>query len=160
MLNYAAYAEKYFGKSEDLSTAYNEDAAAFVTSFDASEMEGTVEGGFAAGNIFDSAQLVLDDATKIKINLLGTADTVECTVDGVKYANIEIADKFIYICGIDAKNLDTPFTLTVDGVGMQVSVRGLAALVANDKTGEYGEDFVNLMKALYLYSVASEALVQ
>ena len=98
---------------------------------------------------------VLNDATKIRLNLLGPAVV---TSDYINVKHVETEDGcYIDICNIDAKNLDTVYELTVNGIGVKVSVLGIASLVSNN-AATYGNDFANLMKALYLYSKASELL--
>lgn len=156
LLNYAAYAEKYFGKNAGFDTVLAQKDRAAVTSLDASTITGTVEAdGDNASAILADAQLVLNNATKIRLNLTGEA-IVTSSFEGVKY--VEKDGKFyIDICNIDAKNLDTVYELTVNGINVKVSVLGIASIVANDEAN-YGTDFVNLMKALCLYSAACEAL--
>ena len=63
---------------------------------------------------------------------------------------------YVDINGITAADLDKVYTFTVNGVDVSINVLGVASIVANDAS--YGESFINLMKALYLYSNACEAL--
>ncbi len=156
MLNYAAYAEKYFGKNAGFDTVLAQSDRAAVTELDPSLIIGTVSAdGYNASAILADAQLILNNATKIRLNLTGEA-VVTSSYDGVQY--VEADGKFyIDIWNIDAKNLDTVYELTVNGTNVKVSVLGIASIVAND-VATYGTDFVNLMKALYLYSAACEAL--
>ena len=155
MLNYAAYAEKYFGKNDDLSTAFSAEAAAKVTALDASKVAGTVyTDAENPAEILKSIQLVLDNTTKIRINLAAEA-VVETELNNVVYVKSG-NNYFIDIYGIDAKNLDTDYTLTVNGATVTISAVGAASVVTGSDA--YSADFVNLMKALYLYSKAVNAL--
>ena len=102
-----------------------------------------------------STQLILEDKTLIRINLKGAADfSSDCK--NVCYVE-EDGNYYVYVCGVDARNLDTVYTFTVNGINVSISVMGVASIVAN--TEGYSEDFVNLMKALYLYNVAADAFV-
>jgi hypothetical protein len=155
MLNYAAYAEKYFGKNDTLSPAYSASDAAKVTALDASKVSGVISADGADTSILKSIQLVLDNATKIRINL-NSAATVESEYANVKYVEID-GRYYIDICDIDAKNLDTVYTLTVNGIAIEINVVGVASIVAG-APNIYGTDFANLMKAIYLYSEAANAV--
>ncbi|MBR2467237.1 MAG: hypothetical protein IKB38_09970 [Clostridia bacterium] len=156
MLNYAAYAEKYFGKNAGFDTVIAQSDRDAVTALDASLITGTVSAdGTNTSAILADAHLILNNATKIRLNLTGAAE-VTSSYGGVQY--VEKDGKFyIDIWNIDAKNLDTVYELTVNGINVKVSVLGIASIVANDEA-TYGTDFANLMKALYLYSAACEAL--
>ena len=154
MLNYAAYAEKYFGGSATFETAYSKEEAATVTAVDAASIKGTVSAGAGAAEILGNVNLILNNATKIRIQLKGAA-TVTSNFDNVTYVEKD-GKYFIDILGIDAKNLDTVYELDVNGINVKISVLGVASVVANN--AESSADFINLMKALYLYSSACEAL--
>lgn len=154
LLNYAAYAEKYFGGSATFETAYSKEEAATVTAVDAASIKGTVSAGAGAAEILGNVNLILNNATKIRIQLKGAA-TVTSNFDNVTYVEND-GKYFIDILGIDAKNLDTVYELDVNGINVKISVLGVASVVANN--AESSADFINLMKALYLYSSACEAL--
>ncbi len=155
LLNYGAYAEKYFGVDADLSTAIDANSAASaIADVNASDITGTVSG---TSDKLGVAKLILNDATTIRIMLNSAADVAGG--ENIEYvANTEANVYYVDITGIDAANLATPYSFTVDGTDVEVSVLGVAGIVANDEE-KYGADFANLMKALYLYSVACEALV-
>ena len=91
---------------------------------------------------------------KIRIKLAAEA-VVESELNNVVYVKSG-NNYFIDIYGIDAKNLDTDYTLTVNGATVTISAVGAASVVTG--SGAYSADFVNLMKALYLYSEAVNAL--
>ncbi len=159
LINYAAYAEKYFaaknGNEFDI-----EDEFTFASALSTEKIDTTLPSGNT--NALGVACLVLDSATKIKIELL--ENTYEGGFDNNGKENIAIVGGYIEISGIDAKNLDTNYTFTVDGAQISVSAVGVAAMVVNDTNGAdgisiYDADFVNLMKALYEYSTACKALV-
>lgn len=155
MLNYAAYAENYFGKNTSLSTAYSEKDAKAVTALDAAEISGTVYADSEnAADTLGSIQLILENTTLIRINLTGPAEfSTDC--ENVCYVE-EDGKYYVYVCAIDAKNLDTVYTFYVNGITVAISATGVAKLVAS--SDDYSESFVNLMKAIYLYSAAANAL--
>ncbi len=155
MLNFAAYAENYFGKNTSLSTAYSEKDAAAVVALDAAEISGTVYADKAnAQETLGSIQLILENTTLIRINLTGPA---EFSTDCKNVCYVEEDGKYyVYVCAIDAKNLDTVYTFSVNGINVSISVTGVAKIVASSDA--YSESFVNLMKAIYLYSAATNAL--
>ncbi len=154
LIDYAAYAENYFDKDGgfDITSAFPNADTRTVESLDPDSVKGTVSG---ASQKLGEVRLILDSATKIRINLSAAA-LVESDNANVKY--IAEGNKFyIDICDIDAKNLKTVYTFTVDGKEVKINVLGVAAaVVANAEL--YGDDFVNLMKALYLYSKACDEL--
>ncbi len=153
LLNYAAYAEKYFCKLESIDSAYSAESLEKVSSVDSALITGTVYGDSdKLGNV----KLVLNNATKIRIYLNDAAVVTSENADVVYVEND--GEYYIDICGIDAKNLDTVYELKIDtDYTVKISVLGVASVVAGD-SDTYGNDFVNLMKALYLYSVACEKL--
>ncbi len=151
LLNYGAYAEEYFGKEYNGENVYDKSIKALVT-VDGVTVSGTVS---ATGNtsILGNVQLVLDNATKIRIFI----NAEEIDISGTDAAKVSKCDGFIEIENIDAANLDTPYTFTVnESVTVTISATGAAAYVVN--SGAFGESAVNLMKALYLYAVSVNAL--
>lgn len=155
MLNYAAYAENYFGKNNTFDTAYSAEYAESVKALDAASMVGTVSANEDPLEIVRSMQLVLDNATKIRINLKAAA-TVTSEYGNVKYVESD-GKYYIDICDIDARNLDTVYTLSVDGIEIAINVLGIARIVATSPA-TYGENYANLMKAIYLYSLAADSI--
>ncbi|MBR2466741.1 MAG: hypothetical protein IKB38_07440 [Clostridia bacterium] len=155
MLNYAAYAENYFGKNTSLSTAYSAKDAAAVTALDAATITGTVYADSEnAQETLGSIQLILENTTLIRINLTGPC---EFSTDCKNVCYVEEDGKYyVYVCAIDAKNLDTVYTFYVNGIKVSISVTGVAKVVTSSNA--YSESFVNLMKAIYLYSAAANAL--
>ncbi len=151
LLNYAAYAEAYFGETYAGDRAYNATSLAEVTALEKSAVTGTVSAS-AGKTILGKVQLDLDNQTTIRIYIEGEAID---EIGGTDAAQVTKCSGYIEICGIDAKNLNKAYTFTVNGVSVAISATGVAQYVVNTSTNQ---DAVNLMKALYLFSEAVKAL--
>ena len=169
MLNYGAYAQKYFGyNTENLanSTVNNisiEDniptSSVDLSSFsiDVSSLNGSV--GFAGSS------LVLSGKTSMKLyfDKTATISNVSCTNDSnVQVDVIESGDgqyQIVRIRNISPANLDTSFTISmsVGGASKTISVNpmayGKAVLNMQDR-----DSLKNLVKALRLYNQAAKAI--
>ncbi len=151
LLNYGAYAEAHFGKVYEGERAYDEAVMALVTA-DGVSVLGTVNAD-GDKSVLGNVQLVLDNATSIRIFI----NASEITVSGIDSAKLTVGVGFIEIENIDAASLDTVYSFTVNGANVQISALGVAAYVSASDTSD--ENLVNLMKALYLYSLAAEDYV-
>lgn len=166
LMAFGAYAEKYF-KGTDVSASdvltetelANIAAAAFGTVIKA---DGTTETlidetlntiitatGDTSG--LGSAYLVLDSYNKIRIEYTSETAPVVTSTDAV----VQISSRgegvyWVDITGIQARNLNTVYTVNIGDATVSISLLAVAKLVADDPEF-YGADFANLAKALYNY---------
>ena len=163
---FGAYAEKYF-KGTDVSASdvlteaelANIAAAEFGTVIKA---DGTTETlidetlntiitatGDTSG--LGSAYLVLDSYNKIRIEYTSeTAPVVTSTDALVQISSRGEGVYWVDITGIQARNLNTVYTVNIGDATVSISLLAVAKLVADDPEF-YGADFANLAKALYNY---------
>ncbi len=161
LLNYAAYAEKYFNNNCAFDTLHAQSERKTVTDVTANDIKGTLKASVVESgdtNILGTVQLVLDNATKIRVHL-NVESKDEVTLTNAS-DNVLLVEKdgavYIDIYNIDAKNLNTAYTFTVNNVKVEISVLGVAKSVVSRESSD--ADLVNLMKALWLYSQAAEKL--
>lgn len=156
MLTYAAYAEKNFCGNGAFDTLNAQTDRAAVTAVTAEDIIGTLKAGATEGGdlgILGDVQLVLDNATKVRV-YLNKAATVTSESANVRYVDKD-GEYYVEISNIDAKNLDTVYTFTVNGnVTVEISALGVAKHVVAKSDDD---NLKNLMKALSLYSAAVEA---
>lgn len=117
-------------------------------------VSGTLDGGVA----FLGGTLTLETTTKLRIYFTAQ-QAPACTVDGVETAaqTDEQGRYYLEIPDISAKDLDETHLFTIGGYSVTASALSYAYAVLS---GNYDEHLQNLVKALYLYSMAANEYFQ
>ena len=161
MLNYGAYAQTYFG--------YNTEALANagLTDTDVSGVTAATLNGFAkeaqsnaiAG--LAGASLILESETTLKLyfTLSDEANVSSYTFSmGSETLTPEKSGTYYYVAitNIDAKNLDTDYTVKVTSGGTDLEVTySPMTYCYNVLNGSYSDELKNVVRALYLYNSAA-----
>jgi DNA-directed RNA polymerase subunit RPC12/RpoP len=162
MLNYAAAAQTYFNYNTDnLANASLNEADKVLPEVDASAYALSVEGS-ESGLKPSSATLMLESEVKIRIYFAAqggaSIDDYTYTIDG-KEVPIQYNEKngryYIESDGIAAKELDNMHVFC----GGNITVNYGALSYVNSKLTSKDPKEVNLVKALYAYYAAAEALL-
>ena len=158
MLNYGASAQVLFNHNVDnLANAAMSDEDKILADVDASAFA-HVKSGEEEGIILHSASLLLNSETTLRIyyELTGdkTIDEFTFYLDGKEVTPIQKGERYyIEVRDIAAHKLDEAHEFTVGGLTMTYSALSYVntvLTVAND------EPVVNMAKALYAYSMATE----
>jgi len=169
MLNYGAYSQIYFNTNTDeLANASLEDADKDVSSVTADSLAGynvTSAKNDTLGK-FTGASLVLESETTLKIyfSLTDGADINDLmfTIAGEDVSPVQLGERYMLVLeNIGAHNLDTVYTFTVtDGTNtlpFECSTMAYCYNVLNRDGDIYTTDLKNLICALRLYNIASDA---
>ncbi len=165
MLNYGAYAQKYFAEkrgdasvAESLANALLDEKYTDVSYVTESTLAAHAfsTAGVENGAAFTGATLILDTDTTLKIFFTAPADA-EVTVDeNAVTPNAYGHEYFVEIGGLLPQHLDDAFTvaITVDGKTVTSEISVLTAVHALLISGE-SDSFKALGKAIYLYNLAA-----
>ncbi|MBR2466172.1 MAG: polysaccharide deacetylase family protein [Clostridia bacterium] len=165
MLNYGAYAQKYFAEkrgdasvAESLANALLDEKYTDVSYVTESTLAAHAfsTSGVENGAAFTGATLILDTDTTLKIFFTAPADA-EVAVDGNAVTpNAYGHEYFVEIGGLLPQHLDDAFTvaITVDGKTVTSEISVLTAVHALLISGE-SDSFKALGKAIYLYNLAA-----
>lgn len=166
LMAFGAYAEKYFKGTDVVATDVltetelaNIAAAEFGTVIKADgttetlidETLNTVITATGDTSALGSVYLVLDSYNKIRIEFTSEATPVVTSTDAI--VELSSRGEGVYwadITGIQARNLNTVYTVNIGDATVSISLLAAAKLVA-DAPEVYGADFANLAKALYNY---------
>ncbi|MBQ2940163.1 MAG: hypothetical protein IJE00_07335 [Clostridia bacterium] len=141
MLNYGAAAQVYFEtRIDDLANA---DYELDLTAVDVSGIADTVKENSLPSYL--GCSLILKSETHIRLYF--TEAVTDAQQTGNRY--------YLSIDGIGADDLNTVYTVEVDGATYRLSALSLAKTVIE---GEYSEDFKDLMRTLVLYADAVQTL--
>ncbi len=151
LLNYAAYAELYFGKVDSLSDAYSASSLAKVTDESIEITGGIISAENDTDGILGKIDLVLDNTTKIRIHV--NTDTIEVTND--EEGCVTVGTRCVEIRDVKAHELSREYSFTINGVSVKLNAIGVADYIAFTDTSD-NQHAANLMKALYLYSYAAD----
>lgn len=168
MLNYGAYAQTHFGyRTENLANGIVDEAERDVSFVNAEALLSYKAGGMTLDGLgtFAGSNLVLDTVTAMRVYFMPEegvnandltfrlGDSVLKCVQSGEYCVITIEN-------ISSIHLDSIFTITVtDGVTegtFTCSVYAYCYNVLNDTHGLYTEELKNVVRAMYLYNVASD----
>lgn len=164
MLNYGAYAQKYFAEkngtpatAEDLANAYLPEADRSVADVDPTSLDAyalNVTECTTLEATLNAAKLVLKDTVSMKIYFSADADFT-VTVDGRKVEAYKEGDEyFVLIEGVLPESLSTPYNVTVatetGKISADISVLSCVdALLAEQTEGA----FADLGRAIYLFNL-------
>lgn len=161
LMNYAGYAQVYFGYGTDSLVNSGLFAGADpVKTVDLPENELSVSGALPEGLTHKSVSLILDSETTVRhyfvaengiseysFSVEGKSVTPKPTGDGKTY--------IVDICGITPRMLDKSYTVTVNGT-YSASYGALSYAYRQSASEDSSPALKELVKALYLYNVAAE----
>ncbi len=155
--DYGVYAQKYFEDTQSMTAVYGDISGVSKDSVSGYAMafEGTAPEGFS----YYGTSLVLQENTSLRLYFKTTGAMPVITYNGTALAPVQNNSAY-YVEIPDISSPDLDKTLTVDFGGYEVKVSALSyvytVLSKYDGTGNKTE-LVNLCKALYKYSQASDA---
>ncbi len=170
LMAYGYYAEKYFlGAASDISDIISEDELSYIaaSTFGSAVVGKNGDGSYITDTLLGvdlnteitfsgdtsslgSLYLVLDSYNKIRISVKSDEAPEVSSSNAVTDVRKNGDKYFVDITEITARNLNTVYTVKINGATVNISLLSVAKLVADNPTA-YGEDFVNLAKALYNY---------
>lgn len=158
MLNFAGYAQQYFGNQNELANSTLENSAELIANVTVDEANNFTKSGEAEGVSFYGYDLVLNDRTDLRLYFkVDEGVNVSFMLDGVA---VEAKDyiynyKYITVKNIAAHELTKRFTVTVEDSTLSVSASALSYANSILKGSHYDDGLKNVVKALYNYSSAA-----
>lgn len=148
LLTYAHFAETYFGG--EVSTNFDDvmtETDKAIGDVEFTDFDFTIYGD---ADLLGEGKLVLDDFAKIRISLNVDSEPV-VTSEDAELEVLNINGKYhVDICGITVSDFNKVYTLYINGSETKINLLSVASIVAND-VEEYGDNFANLAKAIYVY---------
>lgn len=172
MLNYGAYAQTYFGyNTEALANASLEDTEKDVSSVSAETLDSFKKSEQSNTAVaLAGARLILESETTLKLyfKLADGADVKDYSfASGGKALTPEKSGTYYYVAitNIDAKNLDTDYTVTVTSEESTLNVTYSPMtycynVLMGGYTGNKEDELKNVVKALYLYNFEANKYFQ
>jgi len=171
MLNYGAYSQLYFEtNTEALANAKLAEADKDVSTVTADSLVGymVTAAKYDALGKFTGANLVLESETTLKI-YFDVADGVDVadltfTINDEAVTPVQLGDRYVFVLeDIGAHDLDTVYTFEVtdntNTLSFECSTMAYCYNVLNREGGIYTTDLKNLIAALRLYNMASDAYI-
>ena len=168
MLNYGAYAQEFFSAdevaTEDLANygiANNVESVTDETlmAFKANSLAGEVEGLVVSGY-----EVYLDYTTKVRVFFTKVGENQKAiedytfTVNGKSAQALKLGEKYYVEVEVAAAELDEELTFTVSYGEQTLTLKTSVLSYAGYAIGTQNVELKNLLKALYLYNQAANAL--